>query len=936
MGPRRSTYYASVTTSPRPHYVKVAVNAGRPNYMTFTYRVPHGREVAPGEVVHVPWGARTLQGVVTEGPMDLPGYSGDTRDLEPPLADAPRLSPERLALAMWVAETYIAPPWESVSLLLPPGAGEVPRTAIVRSAAATPEALSERQEALLAVLSDTPQTAEELREVVGARGFDAALVALVRRGLAERRYTLARPRGRARIAQVVKLVVPPERALAYAEGIEGRRGSRRARALRALLDADGPLAYDALARVARGAPVVDTLIGEGALTRAGDDVRLALTLDEARAHVRLLSRNRVETAAAALLERLSALTLEGIGPPRPVRGEGTGVRAPARGGMLRVGEGTAAARDASLPVAGLARDFGDGVREALDRLAHDGIVAIEDVLDRRDPLRDLIVLHRPPVELVGEQREAGARIRAAIDRRDGTRVLLSGVTGSGKTEVYLDALRHAVERGKRGIVLVPEIALTPQTVRRFAERFPGRVGVLHSGLTAGEVFDEWQATAAGAYDVVIGSRSAIFAPQPDLGLIVVDEAHEWTYKQQDPAPRYDARAVAEHLARLTGAVLIFGTATPDAERWYAAADGAIARIDLPRRFRPVAQPSGGTALWPAADLPEVEVVDVRGQRQLFSEPLMRALGETLDRDEQAILFLNRRGMAGYLLCPRGHSPVCTSCDVVMSVHEPPGAPARLVCHQCNRSRLLSERCTECDRPLRPARAGTQRVEREVQALFPAARVVRVDRDTTRTTEQYDATLGRFTRQEADVLVGTQMIAKGLDLPLVTLVGVVLADYSLWSGGFRAREQTFQLLAQVAGRAGRAARPGRVIIQTLAPEDRAIAAAAEYDVDGFFEAELPWRREHGYPPFARLTRLLFAHARNEYALEEAVRVQRELRRLAAGLAGVEVLGPTPPQIARVRGRYRWSLLIRADDPAALLRDLELPPGWSIDVDPVTVE
>jgi primosomal protein N' (replication factor Y) len=898
---RRDAYHASVTTPPRSQFVRVAVNAGRPNYMTFTYRVPHGREVAPGEVVHVPWGARTLQGVVTEGPTDLPGYSGDTRELEPPLADAPRLSPERLALAMWVAETYIAPPWESIALLLPPGAGEAPRTAIVRGTASTPEALSERQQALLDVLSDTPQTAEELREVVGARGFDAALVALVRRGLAERRYTLARPRGRARIAQVVRLAVPHERALAYAEGIEGRRASRRARALRALLDASGPVGYDALARTARGAPAVDTLIGEGALAREGNEVRLVLTPEAARAQIRLLSRTRLELAASALLERLAAL--------------------PA---------------DEALPIAGLARDFGDGVREALERLTHDGIVRVEEVLDRRDPLRDLLVLRRPPVELVGEQREAGARIRAAIDRRDGTQMLVAGVTGSGKTEVYLDSLRHAVEQGKRGIVLVPEIALTPQTVRRFAERFPGRVGVLHSGLTAGEAFDEWHAIAAGAYDVVIGSRSAIFAPQPDLGLIVIDEAHEWTYKQQDPAPRYDARAVAERLARLTGAVLIFGTATPDAERWYAAAEGAIARIDLPRRFRPVAQPGGGTALWPAADLPEVEVVDVRGQRQLFSEPLMRALGETLDRDEQAILFLNRRGMAGYLLCPRGHSPVCTSCDVAMSVHEPPGASARLVCHQCNRSRLLSERCTECDRPLRAARAGTQRVEREVQSLFPAARVVRVDRDTTRTTEQYDATLGRFTRQEADVLVGTQMIAKGLDLPLVTLVGVVLADYSLWSGGFRAREQTFQLLAQVAGRAGRAERPGRVIIQTLAPEDRAIAAAAQYDVDGFFEAELPWRREHAYPPFARLTRLLFAHARNEYALEEAVRVQRELRRLAAGLAGVDVLGPTPPQIARVRGRYRWGLLIRADDPAALLRELELPPGWSIDVDPVTVE
>lgn len=314
---------------------------------------------------------------------------------------------------------------------------------------------------------------------------------------------------------------------------------------------------------------------------------------------------------------------------------------------------------------------------------------------------------------------------------------------------------------------------------------------------------------------------------------------------------------------------------------------------------------------------------------------MQALGETLDRDEQAILFLNRRGVAGYLLCAQGHSPVCPSCDVSMSVHELPGGVTRLVCHQCNRSRALNSKCAECGRPLRPARAGTQRVEQEVQRLFPAARVLRWDRDTARTSEQHEAILGKFMRHEADVLVGTQMVAKGLDLPLVTLVGVVLADYSLWSGGFRAREQTFQLLAQVAGRAGRAERPGRVVIQTLSPDDRAVIAAAEHDVDGFFEGELPWRNEHQYPPFSRLVRLMFQHAKNEYALEEAVRVQRELRRLAAGLPDVEVLGPTPPQVSRVRGRYRWALLVRGTDPAALVREIDLPPGWVTDVDPNNV-
>jgi primosomal protein N' (replication factor Y) len=269
------------------------------------------------------------------------------------------------------------------------------------------------------------------------------------------------------------------------------------------------------------------------------------------------------------------------------------------------------------------------------------------------------------------------------------------------------------------------------------------------------------------------------------------------------------------------------------------------------------------------------------------------------------------------------------------VHEPTVGGARLLCHQCNRARPIPERCLECGRPLRQARAGTQRVEREVQTLFPGTKVLRLDRDTARTDDHYEAILGQFARHEAEVLVGTQMVAKGLDLPLVTFVGVVLADYSLWSGGFRAREQTFQLLAQVAGRAGRAERAGRVVVQTLAPDDRAIVAAAAYDVDGFFEDELPWRREHGYPPFVRLARLLFAHARNEYALEEAARMRMELRRIAAGLPNIEVLGPTPPAIARVRGRYRWALLVKAPDPLVLLREVDLPPGWTVDIDPITV-
>ena len=332
------------------------------------------------------------------------------------------------------------------------------------------------------------------------------------------------------------------------------------------------------------------------------------------------------------------------------------------------------------------------------------------------------------------------------------------------------------------------------------------------------------------------------------------------------------------------------------------------------------------------------MVDVRGVRSLFSPPLVEALAGVLDRDEQAILFINRRGLAGHLICAAGHAPMCGSCDVALAVHQVEGATGvkqQLICHLCHRTRRPPERCPECRRPLRPLRAGTQRVEQEVQSLFPAARVARWDRDTARRADQHEAILGRFLRQEADVLVGTQMVAKGLDLPLVTLVGVILADYGLWTGDFRARERTFQLLEQVAGRAGRAEHHGRVIVQTLQPDDAAIARAAEHDVDGFFEAELPWRSDHGYPPFRRMARLLFGHRNATYAREEAERVGQQLRVRALVQENLDVRGPTPPPLARVRGIYRQALHIFAPDPPAVLRDLELPPGWVIDIDPVTL-
>lgn len=900
-------------TEGRPHYVKVAVNTGRPTYLTFSYAVPGDRAISPGEVVHAPFGRQMLQGIVVDGPVDTPGYDpAGVRPLEPPIEGALRVSSDRMYLANWLQKYYHAPPWDAHAVFLPPGAGEKPERLVVRGSAADkvdlPE-LSERQQLLFSALTNKPQKHDSLKKRLAAdlppRGFDAALRALVRRDFAEQSYRLARPRGRARFVDVARLAIDPDAARRFGNAIEGRRVSRRARAVRELMLARSGLPFDELVKSLRGTAVVESLITDGILKREGDLVRLVLDEDKASVFVRRLSRSQVDHTAISLIERLADLADKGT--------------------------------ESYLELRGLSREFGRSARAAVHRLVEAGVVCIEEIPDRRDPLRDLLVVHRSAVELIGAQKNAADLLNSAIDRADGSGFVLHGVTGSGKTEVYLDALRHTVAHGRRGIVLVPEIALTPQTVRRFAERFAGKVGVLHSGLSLGEAFDEWHAIANGEYDVVIGSRSAIFAPQPDLGLIVVDECHEWTYKQSDPAPRYDARTVALERARLSGAAVVYGSATPDAERWLATDRGDLTRIDLPNRIRPVIQPDGSARLWPVEELPTVDIVDMRGARGLFSPQLLSALGETLDREEQAILFLNRRGFAAFLLCSGGHSPVCSSCDVSLSLHHENDGRKRLVCHQCGRTRSVATRCTEltCDRPLRPVSAGTQRVESEVHRYFPKTRIVRWDRDTTRSADQHERNLSLFMDRQADVLVGTQMVAKGLDLPSVTLVGVVLADYSLREGDFRADERTFQLLVQVAGRSGRADRDGRVIIQTLQPNHPAILAARLQDTDRFFEEELSWRAVHSYPPFRRLIRLIFSHPKLAFVAEEANRLASELRRCAPNVSNIEIVGPTIPQVSRLRGRYRLQLLVYGDKPLALLDELqdELPIGWVVDVDPI---
>jgi len=576
-----------------------------------------------------------------------------------------------------------------------------------------------------------------------------------------------------------------------------------------------------------------------------------------------------------------------------------------------------------------ARQNTNSNKAAADALVSKGLAAFENVEVRRDPLALQKITPSHPPTLTPAQKTALEKIRPGLSGGKGGVFLLHGVTGSGKTEVYLQALAETVKMGKRGIVLVPEIALTPQTIERFTARFPGRVAVLHSQLSMGEQFDEWQRIRDGKFDVVIGPRSAVFAPQPDLGLIVIDEEHEWTYKQPDKSPRYHTRDVALKLAELTGAVVVLGSATPDVESYYRAQRGDYQLLRLPGRVTP----RDGTAL------PQVEVVDLKeelkaGTRSLFSRSLAEAISQAVTNDEQVILFLNRRGAATFIQCRScGFVLRCRRCEVPLTYHL---TGDRLVCHQCNYHMPVPPSCPRCARrSLKFLGLGTQKLEQEAGYNFPTARLLRWDTDVTRGRHSHDEILSKFRRHQADILIGTQMVAKGLDLPLVTLVGVVSADTALNLPDFRAGERTFQLLSQVAGRAGRGERGGKVIIQTYTPEHYAIQAAAKHDYAAFYNKEVEYRLELRNPPFSRLACLTCSHTNDLLCQREAERMKRSLSQKidSEGVADVEIIGPAPAFIHRLRGRFRWQLILRGWGLSEFLSPLPFPQGWVVDIDPV---
>lgn len=544
-------------------------------------------------------------------------------------------------------------------------------------------------------------------------------------------------------------------------------------------------------------------------------------------------------------------------------------------------------------------------------------------------------------QLTPEQAAAWSRVLDALRDQQSREILLHGVTGSGKTEIYLRAAAWCLSRGLQVIILVPEIALAAQVVGRFTERFPDQVAILHSALSDSERYQTWSAIAGRRIPVVVGPRSALFAPLDRVGLIVLDEEHEPSYKQ-DVVPRYHAREVARQLARQHGATLVLGSATPDVATYHAAEQGEATLLELRQRAgsRIVGDGSSGARHRPLS-LPPVEIMDMRlelqrGNTSIFSGDLRELLGKTVAAGEQAILFLNRRGSSTFVQCRAcGHVETCLFCDIPLVYH---ADRDQLVCHRCNHRQPPPSVCPVCaSDAVGYYGSGTQRVVREVRSILPEARVLRWDQDALRRGVGHRDLMRRVLKHEVDVIVGTQMVAKGLDFPLVSLIGVINADTLLHLPDFRAGERTFQLLTQVAGRAGRRAPGGRVIIQSFSPDHYAIQAASRHDYAAFYQEEIAFRRRHGYPPFRRLVRLVYRHPDEVTCQSAAEALADQLGRTAykLSLIDVDLLGPSPAFTARIRGRYQWQIIMRGGDARRLAAAVELETGWLVDVDPVSL-
>ncbi len=838
-------------------YVEIAVNVPQVSGV-FHYHLPPelDDQVETGSLVLVPFGPRTVQGVVL-GTVDRPEVA-QTRPVLDLLDAEPVVTIHQIALAQQLSKTSLAPLAACISLMVPTGLDQqadilyIPQGSI-------PAGLSSTQTRILKILHKRGSLrGSQLDRAMKHTNWRAALKPLLRRSLVKTEAILPEPKVKPKMVRTVLLAVSPEQ-VDLESPILGRSGSqafeRRQLALSWLTKQFDPV------------PVSEVYQNTGA---NASDLRF-------------------------LGER----------------------------GLLSFGE--------------------------------------DQVL--RDPLSAYDGKPFPMPVLTSDQQTIWLEVREAIHQAAKGQAtpafLLHGVTGSGKTEIYLQAVDETLRQGRQAIILVPEISLTPQTVRRFLGRFPGQVGLIHSGLSVGERYDTWRQARAGNLQVVVGPRSALFTPFSNLGLIVVDESHDDSYYQSEAAPHYHAREAAISYAQLAGACCILGTATPDITSMYRCQKGSWRYLGLPTRIlahREAVRAQMAHILPPdktlkppvshfqpfeeqaeAIELPAVDIVDMRlelqaGNRSIFSRPLQQALQAVLETKQQAILFLNRRGSATYVFCRDcGVILKCPQCDVPLTYHESQGV---LQCHHCNYQRKMPDRCPACgSNRIRQYGTGTQRVETEVKNLFPQARTLRWDFETTRRKGSHERILSQFAEYKADILVGTQMLAKGLDLPLVTLVGVVLADVGLSLPDYRTSERVFQTLTQVAGRAGRSPLGGKVILQTFQPEHYVIQAASKHDYLAFYTRELEFRKKIGYPPYAQLVRLEYRDTDESRAERVALELGKQVKSWMEEdkQRNIRMIGPVPCFFARVGGAYRWQIILIGPEPARFLRG-RLIASWKIEVNP----
>ncbi|HEY53658.1 MAG TPA: primosomal protein N', partial [Caldilineae bacterium] len=889
-----------------------------PASQTFTYGISAGQrgQYKPGQVVWVPFGRTRRQGVILKLTETAP-EGVEIKVLGEAITAGPALTPEQIELALWLSEHYLAPLSECIKLILPPGFGGRSEVVLEFTPGAPiyPDDLTPAQQVLLLRLRRESMLLSELRKQDRRLVKDDVLGELLRQGLVRMRDQMKGGRPKPKLVRHVQLAIPTQEIDAALMRLG--RGSKQADALVWLAGQSDP------------EPDLD------AVTSAIGSTPGPLKTLAKKGLVEITAEGRVRLAIPREQVPAAVIALRGSERYRPALE-------------------TLVVHDRPIPISQFYEESG-GDAALLKRLAEAEVVTITEVEVWRDPLAGRVF---PPDQLpilTGDQAKAWAKITVGLDAwlgRESPDVappiyLLHGVTGSGKTELYLRALRRAVDAGRQGIVLVPEISLTPQTLRRFAARFPGRVAVVHSRLSDGERYDTWRRARAGEFDVVVGSRSALFTPFPNIGVVVVDEEHDTAYKQAR-TPRYHARDAAIELARLSGAITLLGSATPSLESSFQARRGVFTLLELPRRVMghrlQVGDGQGSEGAREREgeemmlELPPVEIIDMReelraGNRSMFSRKLRKALQGVLARGEQAILFLNRRGSATFVMCRDcGHVMHCPRCAIPLTHHR----GNMLICHHCNHREPMPRNCPKCGSPrFKEFGAGTQRLLDALRAEFPDARPLRWDRDATGGKTSHEDILQDFIDHRADVLVGTQMIAKGLDLPLVTLVGVLSADVGLFLPDFRAAERAFQVLTQVAGRAGRSALGGEVIFQSYHPRHYAIVAASHHDYAAFYRQEMRFRQEQGYPPYRRITRLLYLDANRERCQQETARVATQLQRRAEALNMVDfsMIGPAPAFFSKERGRFRWHLLFRSADPGALLTGVVLTPNWRIDVDPV---